>query len=210
MSLTYSTLKTQILGDAHRPGLGDSKAADFVRRAEGMIARQLRAAEMITRVDITDSDRVTADEGIYTLPTDFLEVRSIHLSDDNKLEPVSLAELRRVSGSAAVRHFSILSPTEIEFRGVPSDTQTMELIYFARPAALSASDDSNQILINHEAIYLHAGLAALYEYTQDRELMQDQLDALGLAVETLNEQAGRMIGGANTFGAYNLSSYGGY
>lgn len=212
MSLDYSTLKTQILADAHRTNLGDAKAADFVRQAEGVIRRELRATEMITRVDILDADRVTVDEGIYTLPTDFLEDRSLHLNgaDQVDLEAVSLTELRKVRGSTPVRQYTILSKTEIEFRGVPSDTATIELVYFAAPATLTNPTDDNPILIEHESIYLHGGLAALYEFTQDLELRDTAAATMADAIETLNEQAGRLIGGANTYGAYCLSSFGSY
>lgn len=210
MSLDYSTLKTQILADAHRDDLGDAKAADFVRQAEGIIYRTLRAASQILRVDITDADRVTALEGFYTLPTDFLEVRALFLigSRSFKIEPVSFAELRLVRGASTVRQYSIISKTEIEFRGVPSTTQEMELIYFARPAILTNPTDDNTILIENESVYLDAGLAALYGFTQDLELRESHAAALGETIETLNEQAGRLIGGANTHGYYCLSSFG--
>ena len=209
MSLNYGTLKTQILEDAHRPEL-TSKVDDFVRRAEGVIFRRLRSAELLTRVDLTDSDRVTTDEGFYTLPSNFLEVRAIFLNgDDIKLEPASLAELRRYSGSAPVRQFTVISQSEIEFRGVPSTTATMELIYFARPTPFSSDSDTNSILTNHESIYIDAGLSALYTYTQDFELAEAHAGAAASAIEGLNEQSGRVIGGANTAGYYDLNTWGG-
>lgn len=210
MSLNYGTLKTQVLADAHRPEL-TSKAADFVRRAEGVIYRQLRAAELITRVDITDADRVTASEGFFTLPTDFLEVRAMFIqasTGDIQLEPVSLAELRRFSSSAPVRQFSIISTTEVEFRGVPSASDVIELIYYARPTPFSDDADTNDILTNHESIYLDASLAALYAYTQDVELAEAHAGAASQAIEALNEQSGRVTGGTNTAGYYDLNTWG--
>lgn len=212
MSLDYSTLKTQILSDAHRLDLGDAKAADFVRQAEGIIYRTLRDASQIARVNIVDADRVTVDEGFYNLPADFLEHRAIYLLGANQkaLDAVSAAELRQVTGQSNVAQFSILSKTEIEFRGVPSDQQEMELHYFARPATLTNPTDDNAILIENESVYLDAGLAALYGFTQDLELRDTHAAALGETIETLNEQAGRLIGGANTHGYYCLSSFGSY
>ena len=209
MSLNYGTLKSLILSTAHRPEL-TTEAADFVRYAEGVIARRLRAAEMLTRVDLTDSDRVTVDEGFFTLPADFLEERSFFCEGTPSywLEKVSLAELRQLSGSSPVRWFNIVSPSEVEFRGVPSTTTTLELIYFARPAAFSSDGDTNALLTNHEGIYLDLGLEALYKWTQDLELAQVHSDSAVNAIEALNEQAGRMMGGQRTRGYYSLSSYG--
>lgn len=208
MSLNYGTLKTQILADAHRSGLGDAKAADFVRRAEGVIARNLRCAEMMTRSSFVEAGRVSA--GIYTLPTDWLQEGIIWNPDGFPLDKVGLRTLRRYDAGMNVLQFSPLSKTEIEFRGTPATGATLEMIYFARPAAFSDELDTNDILTNHESIYIDAALSALYTYTQDRELAQDHADDAGAAIETLNEQAGRLLAGARAEGAYSLSSYGSY
>lgn len=189
-----------------------AKVDDFVRQAEGNIFRTLRSAEMVTRVDLTDSDRVTADEGFYTLPADYLEERSFFLvngtNGDKQLESVSLAELRRYRSGSQVRHYAVISTTEVEFVGVPSATDVIELIYFARPTAFSGDSDVNAILTNHESIYLDAGLAALYRYTQDFELAGAHQQAADAAIEMLNELAGRTLGGARTAGAYEFNSWG--
>ncbi len=211
MSLNYGTLKTRVLADAHRPEL-TAEVAGFVRSAEGMIFAKLRSAELITRVDLTDSDRVTADEGFYTLPLDYLEERSFFLisseNGDKQLESVSLAELRRFRSGSQVRHYSVISQTEVEFRGVPSTTESIELIYFARPTAFSGDSDVNSILTNHENIYIDAALAALYRFTQDVELASGHQDAADAAIENLNEQSGRVLGGARTAGYYDFNSWG--
>lgn len=211
MSLNYGTLKTQILDETHRPEL-TTQVVNFIRVAEGLIARELRCAEMLTRVDLTDSDRVTVDEGFFTLPTNYLEERQLFLVGtaygDIALESVSLAELRLVAGSAPVRHYSIISLDEIEFRGVPGTTDTIELMYYARPTSFSGDADVNDILTKHESIYLDAAKAALYEYTQDVELAEKHGAAAMGAIEQLNQQAGRVTGGARTFGYYTLSSFG--
>ncbi|UCE39331.1 MAG: hypothetical protein JSW00_08960 [Thermoplasmata archaeon] len=208
MSLNYTTLQTLILSTAHRTEL-TAEAPDFIRYAEGVIARRLRCAEMLTRVDITDSDRVTVDEGFFTLPSDFLEERSFYLvgSPDYWLEKVSLAELRQLSGSAPTRWFNVISPSEVEFRGVPGTSDTIELIYFARPDPL-ATTATNSILTNHEGIYLDLALEALYKFTQDLELASVHSESGINAIESLNEQAGRMVGGQRTRGYYDMSSYG--
>ncbi len=177
-----------------------------------MIFAKLRSAELITRVDLTDSDRVTADEGFYTLPLDYLEERSFFLisseNGDKQLESVSLAELRRFRSGSQVRHYSVISQTEVEFRGVPSTTESIELIYFARPTAFSGDSDVNSILTNHENIYIDAALAALYRFTQDVELASGHQDAADAAIENLNEQSGRVLGGARTAGYYDFNSWG--
>ena len=209
MSLNYGTLKTQILEDSHKNTSSQvtAKVDDFVRNAEGIIARRLRCAEMITRVDLEDADRVTAGEGFYNLPSDFLEARSFYLnaSDPVYLEAVSMLELRTIDATAPVRYYSIISDSEVEFRGVPSTSDSIELIYFGRPAAFTADGDTNDVLTRHESIYIYLALSALYEYTQDLELASAAAQAGLSAIDSLNEQTSRMIGGGRTRGFYNFS-----
>jgi hypothetical protein len=207
MSLNYGTLTTQILADAHRPEL-TSKAADFVRQAEGVVARRLRCAEMMTRASFTETDRVSG--GIYSLPTGWLQEGIIWNADGFPMDKVGLAAIRRYKSAMDTLLYCPLSSTEIEFRGVPGSGATFEQIYFARPAAFSNDGDTNAILTNHETIYLHAGMSALYTYTQDLELAAAASGVAEAAIETLNEQAGRLLAGAQAQGAYELSSFGSY
>lgn len=208
MSLNYGTLRTRILSDAHRNDgtISDAKAADFVREAEGVIARDLRAAEMMTRASFQESDRVA--DGIYTLPAGWLQEGIIWNADGYPMDKVGLAAIRRYHSTMDTLLFCPLSATEIEFRGVPGSGASFEQIYFARPTAFSADADTNAILTNHEAIYVQLGLAALYTFTQDLELAETAASIAQAAIETLNEQAGRLLAGAQAQGAYDLSSYG--
>src|SRR5690606_16655191 len=91
----YAALKAAVLSETHRPDLA-SKVEGFIRRAEGMIARRLRAVEMIAQVTLSEAQRV--DAGIYTLPDDFLEARAVwvptHWGASRSIEQRSLAEVR--------------------------------------------------------------------------------------------------------------------
>lgn len=207
MSLNYGTLKTQILSDSHRPDL-TAKAADFVRQAEGVIARRLRAAEMMTRASFTETERVA--NGIYSLPAGWLQEGIIWNPSDIPMDKVGLAAIRSYSATMDPQLFSPLSSTEIEFRGVPGAGATMEQIYFKRLATFTDDADTNDILTYHETIYINAALSALYTFTQDLELAQAAAGTAEAAIETLNEQAGRLLAGARAEGAYCLQSFGSY
>lgn len=206
MSLNYGTLKTKIITESHLTSITDAQAAEFVRQAEGVIYRTLRAAEMITRATLTSADIVTG--GIYSLPSDYLEARSVFRESDTFLESVSLYELRSYASTSPVRHYCVLSDREIEFRGVPSTSDEFELVYFARPAAFSDNADQNSILTRHEAIYFHASMTQLYLFTQDLELASAHSDIAANAIENLNQQAGRLLGGKRTRGGYAFTSFG--
>ena len=198
MSLDYTTLQAQIIEDTHRTDVA-AKVPDFIRQAEGVIYRRLRCKEMIKRVDLDDTNRVTADEGFYTLPVDFLQARSFFIEGNyqRQLQPVSLAQLRTYRKGSNVDWFSIISDSEVEFRGVPSTADVIELIYYARPDSLDVTS-TNDILTRHEVIYLSASKSALYTYTQDLELASVHAQIATDAIETLNEQSESMLGGAST------------
>jgi hypothetical protein len=96
---------------------------------------------------------------------------------------------------------------QVEFRANPAAESEIEFEYFARPTALAEDSDTNRLLDSHESVYLHAALFALYSWTQDLELAQSALDTWTNAVDTLNEQAGRFLGGSGTTPSLNLGHY---
>lgn len=203
--MNYGQLKTAILSDGHRPDL-TAEVARFVREAEGMIRRELRA--FVVSDTLVEADRVA--DGVYTLPSTALEVRAIYRADidGDALEQVALANIRRVSANANPYWYAVRGST-IEIRGVPATDAEFEIEYLGHPAALSDDSDTNSLLTDHEIIYTQGALFALYRHTQDLELAQNALDVFADAVNKLNEQMGRKLGGASIAGAYNLYGSGG-
>lgn len=202
--MNYGELRSAVLDEAHRPDL-TLKAAEFVKRAEDMIARRLRAAEMIAHADIGDADRL--DETVFALPSDFLEARALWAPGvagrKTWLEQRSLADIKRMPLAWSVQWYAV-SGDRIEFRGNPSETAVIELEYFARPAPLVDDADENILLTQHEELYLAGACFYLYRYTQDLELAQAHLDSFNDAVETLNEQAGRHLGSPTVAPVYTF------
>lgn len=208
MSLNYGTLRTEIATLAHRTvggDIADDRLKTFVRQAEGEIARRCRAAEMLTRSSFVEGNRVTG--GIYSLPTDWLEEGIIWDASDRPMTKVGLGEIRKYVATIDPTFFAPLSKTEIEFRGTPGTNVTLPYIYFARPTAFNLDADVNDLLTNHEDIYINYGLAKLYTFTQDLELAEGHAGAALDTIETLNEQAGRLLAGARAEGFYNLGTH---
>lgn len=194
--MTFAQLKQLILDTAHRADLSAS-VAGFVARAESMIKRDLRASTY--SVTLAEVDRVA--EGVYTLPTTLLEVRSLRIADGTffrTLEQKSPIEIATISSTLPVQWYAMLGST-VEFRGVPATDAEIELAYFGHPAALS---DDADVLALDEDLYLYGALFHLYQFTQDVELAQGALDTFQDALTKLNEQAGRKLGGASVRPAY--------
>lgn len=205
MSLNYGTLRTEIALLAHRTiggDIPDDRMKTFIRQAEGEIARRLRAAEMLTRTTFEEADRVAG--GIYSLPSDWLEEGIVYNANDVAMTKIGLGELRKYPATIDPQFFAPLSKTEIEFRGAPGTGASLPVMYFARPAAFSNDADTNTLLTNHEDIYVNYGLSKLYTFTQDLELATGHANAALDTIETLNEQAGRLLAGARTEGFYCL------
>src|SRR5690554_1901669 len=113
--MNYGELKAAVLSDSHRPDLS-GEVARFIREAEGMIRRELRAFPVTAT--LTDSDRVSG--GVYNLPTGLLELRAIYANaQGDALEQVSLSAIKRLSTSADPFQYAVRGNT-IEIRGTPA------------------------------------------------------------------------------------------
>jgi hypothetical protein len=202
MSLVYSTLQTKILAAAHRPAL-TVEVVDFIRQAEGLIRRNVRAFE--TRGTLTDSDRASA--GLYNLPATLLEVRDFKNANGVSLENVGPQAIQQLSSSSDVLQYAVTG-SQVEFRGVPGVGSSIPMIYLGWPAELSGASDTNSILQQHETIYIDGALGYLYEFTQDIELADRAFQRCADAIEFLNQMYGRRIGGQSLRQAYNLGNFG--
>jgi hypothetical protein len=178
-----------------------------------MIRRTLKYALPLT-VTLDDDDRDSTSTGVYDLPSTLHTVRAVHTTDSNSnsyaLEQVSLADIRTLPASASALKFCVVGDT-IEVRGIPGVDTELELHYMGYPAAFSDDSDTNDLLTNHETIYVSGSRFFLYKHTQDLELAQGELDTFTAAIESLNEQRARKLGGATIAPAYHFGPiYRGY
>lgn len=194
--MTFAELKDLILEYAHRPDL-TAEVAGFVSLAEGLIRRDLRASTYSVTLD--EADRVA--DGVYTLPSTLLEVRSFRVEHDthfDTLEQVSPQQIATLPSTLPVQWYAMLGST-VEFRGVPGTDEEIELVYFGHPTALSGDSD---VLALDDALYIYGSLFHLYQFTQDLELANAALETFTDALNKLNEAAGRKLGGASVRPAY--------
>lgn len=184
-------LATMLLDVAHRPDLA-TKTDMFIRQAEAMIARDVRAIQQVVwGATLTTVNRTGAGLPTYTLPTDYLAERVFWNPDANKSDPLeskSLGEMRSLAISAPVLWYSIRG-TVIEFRGTPADADVITYDYFKRLPAISAVDADNLLLNAHEDLYLSSALFYLHKYEQNLELAQAQLSSFTHATEGVNAEA---------------------
>lgn len=200
--MNYGDLKQALLDDTHRADLS-SFAERFVRETEGLIRRQLKG--YILSTTITSADQVS--DGLYNLPARTLDIRSLHLQgrQGDSLQRVAPGAIRRLSSTADVLYYCQYGNGTIEFRGIPGASDVFDLVYFGTPAPFASDSDENDLLTDHESLYLNGAKFFLYLHTQDRELANDSLQIFNSITETLNEQLARKISGANNTPTYDFS-----
>lgn len=205
--MNYGDLKQAIIDDTHRADL-TTHVPRFIRQAEGLIRRDLRGYLLTTT--LTDSDRSSG--GVYTLPGRLLETRSIHVQgrQGDALDRVAPGHIRRLDAAADVLQYAQYGDGTIEFRGVPGTAEIFDILYYGTPAPFANDTDENDLLTDHEGLYMSGGMFYLYLHTQDRELASDQKAVFDGIIEDLNELVARQIGGVGNAPLYNFSSESSY
>lgn len=188
--MNFGELKDTLISYSHRPDLMAS-VPGFVAMAEGMIRRDLRL--MPQKVTLTEADRIS--NGLYALPSD-VAVRTVYTSDAPAgATHVGAKEIRQLPDNAPVLRYTVSGET-IEFRGIPATDATIEVHYHGHPVALVNDEDTNDLLTKHRTIYIFGSLFALYQMTQDLELADAALGTYQSAIDQLNAQVSRNLGGA--------------
>ena len=200
--MNYGELKTAILDDTHRSDLS-THVARFVRQCEGLIRRDLIG--YLVSTTLTDSDRVSA--GLFTLPARLLQIRHISLQgrEGDALQRVAPGQIRRLDSTADVVQYCQNGDGTIEFRGVPGTADVFDILYYGTPAPFSADGDENELLTDHETLYMAGSKFFLYLHTQDLELANAELDIFNGVIDTLNDQVARKLGGNNVTPSYNFA-----
>lgn len=206
--MNYTELQAAIIADTHRPDLADH-VPRFIRLAEGLIRRDLRAYELTAT--LTDADRVVAGEGVYSLPGRVLDLRSVHMigRQGDDLQRVMPGYIRRLAASAVVMQYAQYGDNTIEFRGVPGAADSFQVRYFGTPAPL-ADTAENGLLDDHEGLYMAGAKFFLYNHEQNRELAQDEANIFDATMERINETMARKIGGGAVTPTYNMNSRSAY
>lgn len=158
--MTYAQLKADIAKFLNRNDL-TAVIPTFVQLAEMDIFvtgdPQMRVREMDEQATLT----VTALEA--TLPSDFLEARSVKLQDADGTEifykPPNA--WTNVSG-----FFTIIGNTLQLPEGT---TSSVDLVYCAKPAALTDDTDTNAVLDAYYGAYLYSALKYGASYVKDNQ-----------------------------------------
>jgi len=200
--MNYAELQLAVIDDSHRPDLAEF-VPRFITECEGLIRRQLTAYLLTTTIG--ETERIA--DGLYTLPERVLVLRQLRLQgrQGDAISRVIPAAVRRLAATADVLQYAENGDGTIEFRGTPGTDATFDVTYYGSPAPLVDDLDTNELLTDHESLYISGAKFFLYIHTQDRELASDELSIFNGVVDTLNEAIARKIGGANIAPSYNMA-----
>ena len=167
----YGSLKTSVASYLARSDL-TNQIPDFIRLAEERLARDLRTRKMlvVARADTTGADSTVG------LPTDFLEMRDMHLRTTpvqslTYRSPNSFFAGSRTTDSGKPVDYTILA-SEIQFAPIPDTAYSVQMLYYAKPTLLSDSNTSNVFLANYPDALLYAALGEAEPYLMNDARLQ--------------------------------------
>lgn len=186
MALTeYSSLKTSVASYLARSDLTD-QIPDFIRLAEERLARDLRTRKMlvVARADTTASDSTVG------LPTDFLEMRDMHLRTTpvqalNYLSPSAFYAGARTTDSGRPKDYTILA-SEIQFAPIPDTAYSIQMLYYSKPQFLSDVNITNVFLANYPDALLYAALGEAEPYLMNDARLQTWAALYDRAITAIN------------------------
>lgn len=186
--MNYGQLKSNIAAWINRSDLTDV-IPTFITLAEDRIylgspdidTEPLRVGEMLT---------VNPAFSGTTLPSTWLELKRVSwfLSGDIKypLEFLPLEKIGPYEGiSGRPQYFSIRGDTIVYG---PTFSNTVELVYYARPSAMSADSDQNSVLAAAPSVYLQASLMEAAIYLKDDEAALRHAKAFANALKAYQKQ----------------------
>jgi len=188
---TYADLKSSIAEYLARSDL-TAQIPTFIQLGEVRLRRDLRVRQMLKVV----TTQATPDTATVELPSDFLQMRDIHVNSN----PVATVEY--LSPSAFYRNtFSEISglPTkytilaeEFQFAPIPDSNYTLQMIYYAAPPYLSDSNTTNTFTNVCPDLLLYAALAEAEPYLMNDQRVQTwaALYDRGLQALTVSDDQG--------------------
>lgn len=190
MTITnYTNLQSTIADFLNRDDL-TSTIPVFVQLAESQLNRELRHWKMETRATAT----IDAGDQYSQVPGDWLETIRMSISDGNtsKVDQTSLTDLmdKREAGLNQVGRprFYAHAGESFELYPTPNQTYNIELMYYQKIPALSASQTTNWLLDFAPDAYLYGSLVQASPYLGEDERVAVWNGLYNAAVASINAQ----------------------
>jgi hypothetical protein len=160
---TYSALQTTIASYLGRTDL-TAMIPTFITLAEARLQRELRTRPMLKSA----TANMVGGDNTIGLPTDFLEMRDLFTQGNPRMpvsymSPSAFTRNARATESGRPVDYSVIG-SEMNFAPIPDGNYVLEMLYYAKPTALSDTTTTNVFLVNYPDLLLYGSLAQAEPY----------------------------------------------
>lgn len=165
---TYAELVTEVESFLNRADQ-TARIPTAIRLFEAWCNRELRLPQM----EGVSTATTAADSESVPLPSNFRQVRSLHLDTDpirvlEYMAPASMRSTYAANQTGKPLVYTIENEA-LALAPVPDDAYTLVLTYYATVPALTSTDTTNWLLTKHPDAYLAGTLAYMYALLRDNE-----------------------------------------
>ena len=158
----------------------------FITMGEYRLQRELRIRQML----VVATAQTTANDTTVGLPTNYLEMRDIHLETTpiqnlKYYAPNTFYSNTRIKEAGKPMAYSIIG-AEMQLSPIPDDSYTLQMLYYAKPTVLSDSNSSNVFLANTPDLLLYATLLEAEPYLKKDARVQTWATMYERALSALN------------------------
>ena len=192
---SYSDLKTTIASYLARSDL-TAMIPTFIQLAELRLRREVRTRQML----VVATASTTGGDSTVGLPTDFLEMRDIHVNTNPITTlayqaPNAFYNSFRVTESGKPTDYTVLA-TELQLSPVPDSAYQLQMLYYAQPYFLSDTNTGNVFLTNYPDALLYAALGEAEPYLMNDARLQTWASLYDRAISsiTISDQSSEYSG----------------
>lgn len=185
----YSTLQTEIAGWLNRDDL-TSVIPTFIQLAEANINRQVRHWKMEART----SGQQSAGDQYMQIPSDWLETIRLHVTAQGTsaitlTSRAAMADIRAKNEDTSTKtpYLYCHADSQFELYPTPAEDTDVELLYYQKVPALSASNTTNWLLSEAPDVYLYGALVHSAPYLAEDARATVWGANYAAAVQTLNQ-----------------------
>lgn len=184
----FANLKATIKSRSSRDDISDDDLNDFIAQAEAEFYNNPAEPLRIRAMEARATASASTSSRFLALPTDFLQMRALHIVADSGNQDISYMAPEQMSvpnESGKPRYFTVT--TQLEFDKQPDSAYTVEMQYLKKITGLSDANASNDVLTQSPNVYLYGGLWALFESIQEFDVAQYYYQRFINAVQGLNK-----------------------
>ena len=184
---TYTELQTAVANWLDRDDLS-ARIPEFITLTEARFNRLLR----IRAMEAEETQLLSAGTREYNLPTDYLQMRTVHLTTDpiTPLSYITPEIMDRIwSGSTQGRPANYtIKIGKVSLGPSPDSDDTMKFLYYKKVPALSGSVATNNILTDNPDIYLYGSLLEAEPFLMNDQRVQLWATAFQQSISDIQTQ----------------------